>query len=82
MSLVGGYGIVGAGSSIHGSYSNIPNHDAIKVKLKVYYVDSWDTEVAEIIVAGHAFYRTWFLDWSATNFCGSGYRDSAILETI
>ncbi|CAK58909.1 unnamed protein product (macronuclear) [Paramecium tetraurelia] len=80
--IIGGYGIVGSGSQIHGSYSNLPRHSAIKVRLKVYYIDSWDTEVATINVAGFVKQRTWYLDWGWSDMCGAGFNDGYFWETL
>ena len=52
------------------------------MKLKVYYLDSWDTEVATINVAGFVTSRTWYFDWGSNNICGAGYRDEIIWEIL
>ncbi|CAD8099311.1 unnamed protein product [Paramecium primaurelia] len=82
LSVFGGYGIVGVGSQMHGSYSNIPNHTEIKVVLKVYYIDSWDTETTEINVAGFVQQRTWFFEWGSSDFCGTAYQDGYFWDTF
>lgn len=52
------------------------------MRLKVYYIDSWDTEDASISAGGFVTSRTWYLDWGPSNVCGAGYKDGVIWETL
>ncbi|CAD8047707.1 unnamed protein product [Paramecium sonneborni] len=80
-SIVGGYGIVGAGSTIQGSFSNLPTHTTIKVQINVYYLQSWDEETASINVGGLVFYRMWDQNWGVNPICVTGI-GKVFLETI
>jgi hypothetical protein len=50
--MLGGYGIFGAGASVTRTYSSLPVHNMIKLKIQLFKIDSWNNESAFISIDG------------------------------
>jgi hypothetical protein len=52
VALFGGFNVFGTGAAITKVIGNIPIHNALRLRLQFWKIDSWDNEFARIYVDG------------------------------
>ncbi len=52
VALFGGFDVFGAGATMTKSIGNLPSHNALRLRVQFWKIDSWDNEFAKIIVDG------------------------------
>lgn len=50
--IVGGFETTVGGSALVKTYTNMPGHYKVKIKVDVYLLDTWDSEYFRIFVDG------------------------------
>lgn len=74
--MIGGYGVFGSGATAEITFDDIPTHEVLSIKFRLYIGDSWDNEffnlyVDDVLVKNENFqYST-----GTSNVCGSGWND-------
>lgn len=76
MSMLGGYGVFGAGASAEITFTDIPTHEVIKIEFRFYAGDSWDNEffnlyVDDVLVKNENFQYS----EGTADVCGAGWND-------
>jgi len=54
--ICGGYGVFGKGSSLNKVYKDLDNHKYVRISVKVFFLDTWDSEWFYINVDGKKVY--------------------------
>lgn len=50
--VFGGFDVFGPGASITKVIGNLPLHNAMRLRLQFWKIDSWDNEFAKVVVDG------------------------------
>ena len=71
--MLGGYGVFGVGAWVERTFENLPPHEALRLRLTFYRVDSWRDGEAQIWVDGNLAWRHsfWYREPGSTSACGT-----------